>query len=52
MGGRAGAPRPPLDPSNSYMALVITAYDHNSAYETDVCVKSIDLMSSFYYSDP
>ena len=37
---------------NSYMSLVITAYDHNSAYETDMCIKSIDMMSSFYYSDP
>ena len=37
---------------NSYLAIGVTAYDHNSALETDICVKSIDMMSSFYYSDP
>ena len=37
---------------NSYMELVVTAYDHNTAAETDICVKAIDLMSTFYYSDP
>ena len=37
---------------NSYLALIITAYDHNTAPETDICIKAIDLMSSFYYSDP
>jgi hypothetical protein len=35
-----------------YMTLCVTAYDHNSALETDVCVKDIDMMVSFYYSDP
>jgi len=37
---------------NSFMKLVFTAYDHNSALETDICIKSTDLMTSFYYSDP
>ena len=37
---------------NSYMVLIVTAYDHNTALESDICVKSVDLMSSFYYSDP
>ena len=42
------------EPSNipNSMQLVVTAYDHNSALETDICVKAIDIMSSFYYSDP
>ncbi|KAJ1475981.1 hypothetical protein T484DRAFT_1826358, partial [Baffinella frigidus] len=42
------------DPTNinSYMALVVTCYDHNSALVTDECVKATDLMMSFYYSDP
>ena len=34
------------------MSLVVTAYDHNSALQTDICIKEIDLMCSFYYSDP
>ncbi|KAJ1463805.1 hypothetical protein T484DRAFT_3650080 [Baffinella frigidus] len=37
---------------NAYMALIVTCYDHNSASETDECVKATDLMMSFYYSDP
>jgi len=37
---------------NAYLAIGVSAYDHNSALETDICVKSLDLMSSFYYSDP
>lgn len=35
-----------------YMMLLVTAYDHNSAFETDICVKNIDMVASFYYSDP
>ena len=37
---------------NAFMALVVTAYHQNTALETDVCIKAIDLMSSFYDSDP
>ena len=37
---------------NQYLQLVFTVYDHNSALETDICVKSTDLMVSFYYADP
>jgi len=37
---------------NSYLQLVFTAYDHNSASETDECIKSVDLMVTFYYADP
>jgi hypothetical protein len=42
------------EPTNipPYMQLAVTAYDHNSALETDTCVKNIDLVASFYYSDP
>ena len=41
-------------PSNcdNSMSLVVTAYDHNSALQTDICIKEMDLMCSFYYSDP
>jgi hypothetical protein len=46
-----GDNREPSNVPNS-MQLVVTVYDHNSALETDICVKSIDIMSSFYYSDP
>ena len=37
---------------NNSMTLLVTAYDHNSALETDECIKSIDMLCSFYYSDP
>ena len=37
---------------NEYIQIVFTVYDHNSALETDMCVKSTDLMVSFYYADP
>ena len=37
---------------NAFMQLVFTVYDHNSALESDMCIKSTDLMCSFYYSDP
>ena len=37
---------------NDYFKIVFTVYDHNSASETDICVKSTDLMVSFYYADP
>ena len=37
---------------NAYMFLVFTVYDHNTALETDICVKETDLMCTFYYSDP
>ena len=37
---------------NAYLRLIFTAYDHNSALETDTCVKSTDLMITFYYADP
>jgi hypothetical protein len=37
---------------NDYLKVVFTVYDHNSALETDMCVKSTDMMISFYYADP
>ena len=35
-----------------YVKLVFTVYDHNSALESDMCIKTTDLMVSFYYADP
>ena len=43
--------RAPTNINSSYK-LVFTVYDHNSALESDMCVKSTDLMCTFYYSDP
>ena len=37
---------------NEYLQIVFTVYDHNSALETDMLIKSTDLCVSFYYSDP
>ena len=37
---------------NKEIQIVFTVYDHNSALESDMCVKTSDLMVTFYYADP